>query len=253
MRIPLDPRTGYDKAQMAEILQHPGVKEPGLMTWKELLSACARDRENFLLWTEFLRRYGPSMRTYIKGAVRQVMGRFSAANYETILGGIQCSDLFQNAIMRLVEDDCAAMKRFSGNSENEWLAYVAVISRSVVRETVRRQRALKRPGGSRVVFPDILEPARILRGSASPEMERRLLANEVRELGERAIHDVAGETSSRDLLIFQLYFDHDLSFNQIAQCQSVNISKSGVEKVLARMKEIIRNAVSKESSEEMIQ
>jgi RNA polymerase sigma factor (sigma-70 family) len=238
---------------MAEILQYPGAKLPDLMSWEELISACARDREDYLLWTEFLRRYGPRIRRFIKGALRQALGAIAVGNIEAVLGGLQHSDLFQNAILRLVEDDCAALRRFSGKSEGDWLAYLAVITRSVVRESLRRQRALKRPGGAEAVDLDIHASARIQPGSDPREMERRFLAQEVRKLGERVIHSIPGVTSSRDLLIFQLYFDHDLSFDQISQCQSINISKTGVEKALARMRDLIRSAMSQESSEEMIQ
>ena len=238
---------------MAEILRYPGVNPPDLMAWEELVSACVRDRENSLLWAEWLLRYGPQIQKFIKGALRQALGKISAAKIADVLGGMQRSDLFQNTILRLVEDDCAVMKRFSGNSEHDWLAYLAVITRSVVRESMRRQRALKRPGGTEAVGPDVLGPVWIQERSESPSVDRKLLAHEVRALGERAIQNGAGETSGRDLLIFQLYFDHDLSFNQIAQCQNVNISKSGVEKVLARMKELVRDSVSEESSKEMIQ
>jgi predicted DNA-binding protein YlxM (UPF0122 family) len=54
------------------------------------------------------------------------------------------------------------------------------------------------------------------------------------------------------MLIFQLYFDKDLSVEQISHCQGVNLSKAGVEKVINRLKERIRNVVSPDASEAVI-
>jgi RNA polymerase sigma factor (sigma-70 family) len=192
------------------------------------------------------------MQHFIRGALRMAVGKISAAETSAVLGGMQHGDLFQSTILRLVENDCAVLKRFSGKSEYEWIAYLAVITRSVVRESLRRQRALKRPGGGNAVQPTIENLSRQPRPASfdPPQVERGLLAQEVKRLGKRAIHNLAGESSTRDMLIFQLYFDHDLSFSQIAQCRNVKLTKAGVEKALGRLKEMIRSAVSEESSKE---
>jgi Zn-finger nucleic acid-binding protein len=51
------------------------------------------------------------------------------------------------------------------------------------------------------------------------------------------------------MLVFQLYFDKDLSAEQISRCRGVNLSKAGVEKVINRLKERIRSVVSPGASE----
>jgi RNA polymerase sigma factor (sigma-70 family) len=225
---------------------------PAQMSWQELLSACARDRGNSALWAEFLGRYDRKIRYYIKDLLQRTVGKMSAAETSGILGGMQCSDLFQSTIVRLVENDCAALRKFSGSTESDWLAYLAVVTRSVVRESLRRQRALKRPGGADGMEPPVeRERGRPGHPEATRELERTVLAREVRKLGERAINDGAGEAGTRDLLIFSLYFDHDLSLNQISQCQGIKLSKTGVEKALTRLKELVRSAVSEESSKEI--
>jgi RNA polymerase sigma factor (sigma-70 family) len=236
---------------MAEILQHAHTRLPGQMTLEELLSACARNRDNFALWTEFLSRYGRRIRQFIKGTLCLTLNNTTAGEQVEVLGGMQAGDLFQSVILRLVENDCAALGKFSGRMEYEWLAYLAVITRSVVRETLRRQRALKRPGRAEIAAPgasEYLPPPR--EGGDPNPVERQLLAREVRKLGEQAIHSLGGETSQRDMLIFQLYFDHDLSLSQISRWQNVNLSKTGVEKTLARLKELIRSVVAEEAPKE---
>ena len=238
---------------MSDILQHVHVKLPGQLNLEELLSACARHRDNSALWMEFLSRYGKRIQHFIKGTLRQHLHRTAAGDPADVLGGMQPSDLFQSTILRLVENNCAAMRKFSGKTEYEWIAYLAVITRSVVREALRRNRAQKRPGGAEnaaagiaAYFPDLLD------GNGPNLVERQLLAEEVKRLGEQAIRELPKETSERDLLIFRLYFDHDLSFSQIAQWQNVNLSKTGVEKTLAKLKELIRDVVSEESPKETI-
>src|SRR5881628_1747046 len=81
----------------------------------ELWSRCARDTTNAALWTEFLRRFTPKISLFIKTTLRQSLPSSSFnSNASTISGGAQESDLVQMTITRLVQNDCAAMKRFSG-------------------------------------------------------------------------------------------------------------------------------------------
>jgi RNA polymerase sigma factor (sigma-70 family) len=175
---------------------------------------------------------------------------------EARLGGVQENDLFQSTIVRLVEQDCAAMKRFSGRSEDEWLAYLAVITRSVVRDWMRQQRRLKRPGGAKVVAMPLRRARRMALRREETEhlaIERVLLARELRDLCKQAIHSFEVEFFTRNMLIFRLYFDHDLSIGQIANCRGVNLSKTGVAKVINRLKEHIRGMVAADAPRAMIQ
>jgi hypothetical protein len=68
-------------------------------------------------------------------------------------------------------------------------------------------------------------------------------------LCEREIHSDESAPSARNLLIFQLYFDHDLTLSQIASCRGVNLSKAGVDKVINRLKERVRSVAAAGESE----
>jgi RNA polymerase sigma factor (sigma-70 family) len=201
-----------------------------------LFFLCAEDTDSAVLWAEFVRRFASKLKHFIRGTLRQALGCDA-------LQDIQESDLFQNCIMRLVENDCAAMKRFSGRTEAELFAYLAVISRSVVRDALRRQRALKRPPAE---SRDVLATSNVAPGkyepgvAASSAVERHVLGREIAELSKKALRRLSGRAYSRDLLIFQLYFYDDLSATQIARCRGVELSKAGVEKVLSRLKERVR-------------
>lgn len=249
--------SGYNSAPMPNLLHFPNTGDPAQVGWAELISACAQNRENPVLWAEFLRRYGLKIKQFIRGTWRLSTG--NAAPMTAVapqLGGMQQSDLFQATIMRLVEQDCAAIKVFSGTSEDQWLAYLAVIARSVVRESLRRHRAIKRPGRAEFVhalpLPNAGRDPFSHEGSARMSVERNILAQEVRGLCERAIASLSGDSSIRDMLIFKLYFDHDLSTRQIAECEGVNLTKGGVEDVIKRLKDRIRSLVSADAHEAMM-
>jgi RNA polymerase sigma factor (sigma-70 family) len=246
-RIPIHfcRETAYIDRQMTK-------PDPGQISSVVLLSLCARDREDSILWAELLRRTAPRIKQFIRGTLRQ-SSTGTAFSHPVEL---QESDLFQSAIMKLVENDCAAMRRFSGTTDEELMAYLAVITRSVVRDCLRRQRARKRPSIRISIEPlqpeGIHPPGARLRIDPS-SAERGLLAREIRDLSERSLSSLEGESSDRDRLIFELYFFHDLSLNQVAQCRGINLSKAGVEKVICRLTERLRAAATIGVSEATLQ
>ncbi|MGD0310097.1 MAG: sigma-70 family RNA polymerase sigma factor [Acidobacteriota bacterium] len=238
-------------ALMIRALKPPGGESPNEIDWAALITACAKDRSDPVLWAEFLRRYAPKIKQFIRGTWRLSITNVSPL-VDGTLGGMQESDLFQNTILRIVEQDCSAMKRFSGQSEDEWLAYLAIITRSVVRDALKHQRRLKRPGGREVrmlKFPGVEQPAELGAETGAVSIEREVLGREIKNLCEQTIHSHEAEFSARNMLVFQLYFDKDLSAEQISRCQGVNLSKAGVEKVINRLKERIRSVVSPGASE----
>jgi RNA polymerase sigma factor (sigma-70 family) len=219
----------------------------------ELFQLCAADRENSDAWGEFLRRYATKIRYFIQGTLRQTFGYPAHQRESTAAGGIQESDLFQNAILRLVENDCAAMKRFSGTSENDLLAYLAVICRSSVLDTLRRNNALKRRHTAPEIDEFTLASAASRRFTDSLEFERDILVGEIVSLTQNTIQCHSGDVSSRDRLLFKLHFFDGLSYSQIARCRGVNLSKAGVEKVLKRLVGRVRTLASSGKTEETVQ
>jgi RNA polymerase sigma factor (sigma-70 family) len=236
---------------MLRALKPPGGESPQGINCAALVAACAKDRTDAVLWAEFLRRYAPKIKQFIRGTWRLSITNVSPL-VDGALGGMQESDLYQNTILRLVEQDCSAMKRFSGQCEDEWLAYLAVITRSVVRDALKHRRRLKRPDRREVRmlnFPGVKRPVELGVGTGAVSIEREVLGREIKNLCEQTIHGDEAESSARNMLVFQLYFDKDLSAEQISRCRGVNLSKAGVEKVINRLKERIRSVVSPGASE----
>jgi len=215
------------------------------MHCKELVSACALDTSNSALWGELLSRYGHKIRQFIRKAWKLWLSGSSPSSEEVFGGDRQC-DLFQAAILRLIENDCAVMKRFSGSKEDEWLAYLAKIACSVVRDSVRRQRRSRRFGwaGTPFTFVYPLEFHGEDRNCVHhPDLERRILVLEVKAICGRMIGKLSGPNTARDKLIFRLYFVHDLSISQISECTGLNLSKSGVRDVISRLTGRVRRMI----------
>jgi RNA polymerase sigma factor (sigma-70 family) len=215
----------------------------------ELFKLCAADRENSDAWSEFLRRYMKKMQYFIRGAMRQA-GIGSTHPFDRVT--YQESDFFQNTIIRLVENDCAAMKRFSGASENALLAYLAVICRSVVLDTMRHSSAGKRRRPEGMENDESIQNQDFLRPMQNSGFDRRILIQELMSFAFNTAKSHSGEVSQRDQLIFQLHFFDGLSHSQIAQCEGVNLTKAGVEKALNRLVERVQHLASSKRSEEVL-
>jgi RNA polymerase sigma factor (sigma-70 family) len=217
----------------------------------ELFHLCASDRDNSDAWDEFLRRYTAKIKYFIRGAMRQARMGFA---HPVDTAAFQECDFFQNTIVRLVENDCAAMRKFSGASENALSAYLAVICRSVVFDTMRYSSASKRRRPA-----DALNDESIDQSSNSVHLQHDSMFDRpilIQELMSFAFHNAkphSGEVSQRDQLIFQLHFFDGLSHSQIARCEGINLSKAGVEKALKRLVERVQFLASSRRSEETLQ
>jgi RNA polymerase sigma factor (sigma-70 family) len=208
----------------------------------ELFLRCASDRGDSESWSEFLQRYGTKIKQFIRGTLRQDFG--SAVDMNGSVLGVHETDLFQNTILRLVDNDCAVMKRFSGTSESELMAYLAVISRCVVRDTMRWHKASKRQAVVEEFGKSEEDPAHHPDPQTGNPGFDRVLVREVLSLACQAIASSYPETSSRDQLVFDLHFSHGLTPRQIAECKGVNLSKGGVEKLLNRVVDRVRALAS---------
>ena len=216
-----------------------------------LFHLCAADRENAEAWSEFMRRYAGRIKYFISGTLRQYWGTDRPDLTES--GGVQESDLFQNTIVRMVENDCAAMKKFSGDSEDDLLAYLAVVARSAALDSFRRNRACKRRPAAAEIREHSPAPAVFPGSAAAPECDRHILAGELLSFARQTIRSHSGCASGRDQLVFDLHFFDGLSCSQIARCKGIKLSKAGVEKLLRRLVSRVQNLASSGKSEETLQ
>lgn len=235
-----------------------GISKPAgmdlhLLDAISLFQLCAENREDSDAWGEFLRRYTAKLKYFIRGALRQAAGYGGHAQSPVASGSIQELDLFQNVIVRLVENNCAAMKRFSGGSENDLLAYLAVICRSTVLDTLRRANALKRRKSHAETEDAVRNTDNLDRYGDNAGLERGILARELVNLFTCTIKSHSGEVSDRDQLVFRLHFFDGLSYSQISQCKGINLSKAGVEKLIKRLVDRVQVLASSGGPKDTVQ
>jgi len=206
-----------------------------------LIAACIRDRSDSFLWAEFLRRYGGKIKHFVRGTL--ILRSAEVGRYCKILPrAIEDGDLFQNVVLRLVEDDCAVMRAFAGTTDREWLAYLAVTTRSVVCDLLRSQGGPRRSDTANL-FAKSCWRTQVNKRDQHIVIEKNILADEVRTICERTIRTQASEHADRNVLIFDLYFFHGLSIRQIAACRGVQLSKTGVAKILHCLRRRVRNVI----------
>jgi RNA polymerase sigma factor (sigma-70 family) len=211
----------------------------------EIVAACARNTGDCAAWEEFLTRYGPKIKQFIRKA-RFLLTYGSRPPPGGLFPQLQPVDLFDEVMLRLVDDSCAALKRFAGSTEEDWLAYLAKIAYSAVREPLRRERRQRRFHRGSVPLSAV-PPAQWATPNFADHRcsERILLAREIRDLCEQIIANVSGGKSARNRIIFRLHFVHDLSFGQIAACKGLNLSKSGVRDVVNRLTGRVRGILDR--------
>jgi len=186
------------------------------------MQLCVAHREDEALWCELLGRIIPKIRGFIRATFHRVHFRPGDRSVAACR-----QDLIQGVIVRLLSKECAILKRFSGNTEDELSAYLAVICRSVVLDALRRETCYKRH--LRVVRDGVRRPP-------APSAENLLMIREGIELAERALEEEPGRCAIRDKLILRLHFLHGLSAAQISRIPAFGLSKDGVQKVLDRAK-----------------
>src|SRR5213592_626359 len=99
----------------------------------ELIALCAANTTDAKLRSEFLRRFSPKVRFFVRRTLRSVLNGSAYSAEGPPIGVDHQSDLFQNTILRLVDHDCAAMRRFRGTCEPDFVVYLAAVTESVVR------------------------------------------------------------------------------------------------------------------------
>jgi RNA polymerase sigma-70 factor (ECF subfamily) len=140
-------------------------------------------------------------------------------------------DWIQDVFTKLVQNDGRIVRSFRGTTEISVCAFLSSIAVSVVSDQLRSQRALCR-AAQVVPFDELTElnapaadgEARVSALLAWIDIERILQA------------DGQSKTPERDLLIFKLYFVEGLSAREIASIPSMNLTTSGLEKVLNRVR-----------------
>lgn len=186
-----------------------------------LLARCiARDQD---AWREFIARYRAVMYSSI---LKVLDARHQSAE--------RAEDIFQDILLKLLTDDCRALRRFEGRSRTStWLARIAI---NAAIDAVRRQKAQREmpdrtlddegESSAEEVLKRIPVDARIPEGVESRELALRLLSH----------------LEERDSLILKMYFYGGLKEREIAELLGMPLNSLSSRK--ARALEKLRAAAS---------
>ena len=190
---------------------------------QELIQRCISSDQ--VVWTEFLRRFErPISMVVIRTLRRRVRPTPTLVE-----------DLVQNTYLKLLDDDCKALRIFKAQHENSIYGYLQVMASNVTQDYIRKVDAKKRDSR---VEQDIeeLPPDLISDSSATKEAEHR---TEIRQVEERLKRITTGQEQE----IFWLYNRWGLTAKEISQIFQMNIKS--VENMLARILRLLREDFSK--------
>lgn len=190
----------------------------------KLLQLCLESGQE-TLWTEFVSRSHP----VIAGVIIKTIRRWIRPHPSLI------DDMVQETYLRLCRNDFRALRRFISQHENSVFGYLKVVASNTVRDHFRAVNSQKRGSGITDVTLDCV-PLPVL-NDPCPAAERGILLQTIDNCLETYVR---GPNSSRDRMIFWLYYREGLTAKAISGLPSIKISMKGVENTIWRLVHLVR-------------
>ena len=157
----------------------------------QLLHHCAQ-RGNDRAWSELVQRFDSQLQMAVRRGLRRGGAKLSVD---------EVNEMVQEVYCRLLDNDSRHLRDFRGNCEMEAAAYLSRIAETVVRDQLRRQRALKRGGFHLAMRQVDLASLVVTRIDTRACPERRALArSQLRRLLERCVLSIGGRDSSAEVI-----------------------------------------------------
>jgi len=185
-----------------------------------LFQACA-DRIDSRAWEEFVRRYG---------ALIERTAYRTAQSYSHDARAL-LSDLIQEFYVRLFADNARALRIFKPTRPDSEFGYLKVITAHAVLDYFRRNKNEK----LNIPLEKAPEPE-----TSGADPNRELLLQEIERCLERTTD---GTTQERDRTVFRLYYAQGLTAKAISQIPCVGLSCEGVESLLGRLRQAVRDCL----------
>lgn len=200
----------------------------------DLIRECGEKLTDRSLWSKFQQRFQGLIFLYLMRALRLRRIQDDAADI--------VPDLAQEVYVRLVQRNGQALRSFRGSTEFSVMAFLARISSSVVQDHQRQLMSDKRRAN---VVP--IETAKAgemagLRSPDSPEFDSNALSSIISWIDiERIVEgDPDRKNARRNALIFKLHYIDGFEAGEISQFPGFELTKSGVETILARLRKRIQ-------------
>jgi RNA polymerase sigma factor (sigma-70 family) len=199
----------------------------------DLLRECGERLTDRVLWTKFQERFQGLIFLYLMRALR--FRRIQDDMSDIV------PDLAQEVYLRLVQHAGRILRSFRGTTEFSVMAFLARVSSSVVQDYQRQITSEKRRAQ---VIP--IESARggevATRSVESPEFDSNALSSILSWIDiERIVEgDPDRKNARRNALIFKLHYIDGFEAGEIARFPGFELTKSGVETILARLRKRIQ-------------
>jgi RNA polymerase sigma-70 factor, ECF subfamily len=182
-----------------------------------LLQTCA-DLDDVEAWEEFIARFNP----LIVASVVRTIRRYDRAGL--------VDDLVQDVYLKFAANRAKVLREFKPMYPGGVFGYIKVIAANVVHDYFKSKPG--KPGDLPPLPADVV---------VEDETEWRILL--------RDIDDVlrAASISPRDRQIFWLYYRQGMSAKEIAAIASLKLTVKGVESVIVRLNQLIREAFEKKA------
>jgi DNA-directed RNA polymerase specialized sigma24 family protein len=199
----------------------------------DLLRECGERLTDRALWSKFQQRFQGLIFLYLMRAMHLRRIHDDAADV--------VPDLAQEVYLRLVQHDGRILRGFRGTTEFSVMAFLARISESVVQDYQRASGSEKRRGQ---VVPIEAARAAELGGlpAETPEFDSSQLSSILAWIDvERIVEgDPDRKNARRNALIFKLHYIDGFQSGEIAHFPGFELTKSGVETILARLRKRIQ-------------
>jgi RNA polymerase sigma-70 factor (ECF subfamily) len=198
----------------------------------ELAKACAHscDAEE---WQELLRRSQPLVLLVAGRVTRLWMG----ASVPTMV-----DDIAQEVFLKLCERERRVLREFEPRHGDSFHALLRMVTVSVASDYFRRLHSIKRGGSSpTAVLRDEPAPRRAERSNQTDALNQSVLRLQL----DKMLMNAPETISARDRSLFWLYYLQGLTAGEIAELPSLGLSSKGVESVIRRVGNWLREEIKR--------
>jgi DNA-directed RNA polymerase specialized sigma24 family protein len=199
----------------------------------DLVRQCGEKLTDRALWTKFQEQFQGLIFLYLMRALR--MRRIQEDASDLV------PDLAQEVYVRLVQRDGYALRTFRGTTEFSVMAFLARISLSVVQDHQRQMMSEKRRANVVPIETATAGETAKLR-SDTPDFDGTTLSSILSWIDvERVVEgDPDRKNARRNALIFKLHYIDGFEAGEIARFPGFELTKSGVQTILARLRKRIQ-------------
>src|SRR5262249_4154357 len=209
-------------------------KQSGEGTAADLVRECGEKLTDRELWRQFQERFQGLIFTYVMRSIRLHQIQEDVADV--------VSDLTQEVYLRLVQNDGRVLRSFKGETEFSVRAFLARVSSTVVQDHQRRAARDKRSAD--VIPIDYAKAVELShkKSAEAPEFDSSQLSSILSWIDvERVVEgDPDQKNARRNALIFKLHYINGFESGEIAGFPGFELTPSGVQAILARLRKRIQ-------------